>query len=351
MPEREPVLNGNPSSAGWSGIFHFPYRINAQEELRAHEATGRGGRYRVHAPFLLRTQGSPVTDDVPPSLWPDFSWHASVSERLREPTAPLECRYNTPVGLAIWYDGVRVDIWGSNCQEQLIPFVFSFMRWLRFLSHQPWISDVDRHSPSILKRYFEIDQTGAATSEAYPFIEMVIAEFCFVTDTMWKKAFELAVSGQEVQVYVNFFFEAVNAAATCDYSSAVMDLAMALESCRDYNFSKIHRATDLEGRGPQLDAPFDHTDLLKHLSRDAHAVFSRDFSSEYPAHWPALKNLYVARHHVAHGKGAVFREGREIKRVDRESFGQMLLAAGEALQWMETLRDRRAIYSPPPSRQ
>lgn len=158
--------NRNPSSAGWAGIFHFPYRINAQEGLRAHEATGARFRYRVHMPFLLRRQASPLTDDVPPDLWPDFSWHPSVPEGMRgEPTAPVEFRYNTPLGSAIWYDGVRVDIWGPDAEEQLSPFVFSFMRWLRFLSRQPWISDVDRHYPSILKRCFEIDEDGAATSE------------------------------------------------------------------------------------------------------------------------------------------------------------------------------------------
>jgi hypothetical protein len=329
--------NQNPSTAGWAGIFHFPYRINAQERLHAHEAKGGGFRYRVHAPFLVRTQGLPVTEDVPPALWPDFSWHSSVPEQLRgEPTAPVEFRYNTPVGTAIWYDGLRLDVWGPNSQEQLSPFVFSFMRWLRSLSRQPWISDVDRHSGSILKRIFEIDQNGAAMSEAFPLTEMTAADqFHFVTDAMWRQAFELAASGHEVSVYVNFYFEAVNAAATSDYSRGVMDLAMALESCRDYNFSRIHPARDLEGRGPQLETPFDHTDLLRHLSRDAQGAFGHDFSSEVPKHWPALKNLYVARHHVAHGKGPVFPEGQKIKHVDKDSFRQMLLAADAALEWME----------------
>jgi hypothetical protein len=230
--------NRNPSSAGWSGIFHFPYRINAHEELRAHEARGAGFRYRVHVPFLLRRQGSPLTDDVPVNFWPDFSWHRSVPERMRgrRPTAPVEFRYNTPLGPAIWYDGVRVDIWGADAEQQLSPFVLSFIRWLRFLSCQPWIGDIDRHYQSSLKRRFEIDQDGAAMSQLYPVAEMVSAQFVFVTDTMWKQAFEQAVSGQEVPVYVNLHLEAVNAAATQDYSRAVMNLAMALESCRDQNF-------------------------------------------------------------------------------------------------------------------
>jgi hypothetical protein len=333
---------GNPASTGWSGIFHFPYRVNAQEPLREHEAAGGGFRYRVYAPFLLRQEASPVTDDVPPNLWPSFKWHDSVSQRLRgEPTAPVEMRYNNEVGPAIWYDGLRVDIWGSDAQERISPFALSFMRWLRHLSGQPWISAVDRHSESILKRCFEVDASGAATSEVYPYGQMIGAQFVFVTDVMWQQAFELAASGQEVAIYSDLFFDAANAGATRDYSRAVMNLAMALESCRDQNFSRLHRAKDVEGRGPQLEAPFDHTDLLKHLSKDARFAFDRDFSSEHPEHWPALRNLYVARHHVAHGKGPVFRTDQGLKSVDKESYSGMQSAAGVALNWMETLDSRK----------
>lgn len=328
-----------PVSTGWSGIFHFPYRINAQEKLREHETTGEGFHYRVHAPFLLRGQASPATDDVPTNLWPGFKWHDSVPQNLRdEPTAPVEFRYNNELGPAIWYDGLRVDIWGSDARGRIAPFVLSFMRWLRHVSGQPWISAVDRHSESILKRFFEIDAHGAATSEVYPFGQMVGAQFVFVTDAIWYKAFEVAASGQEVPVYSNLFFDAVNAGATRDYSRAIMNLAMALESCRDQNFSKFHQSKDVESRGPQLEAPFDHTNLLKHLSKDARDAFERDFSSEHPEHWPALQNLYVVRHHVAHGKGPVFSTDKGLKRVDTDSFGPMLLASAAALEWMERLQ-------------
>jgi hypothetical protein len=326
-------------ATGWSGIFHFSYRINAQEELREHETVFGDFRYRVHTPFLLRSQGSPITEDVPCNLWPDFKWHDAVPQNMRsEPVAPMDFRYKSEAGPAIRYDGLRVDIWGPAAEERISPFVLSFMRWLRHLSGQPWISDVDRHYPSILKRVFPIDDKGAAVHEVAPFAEMVKASFQFVTDVMWQKAFELAATGSEVPPHSNLFFDGVNAAATHDYARAIMNLAMALESCRDINFGRLHPVKDIKGRGPQLEAPFDDTNLLNHLSKDAREAFKRDFSTEYPEHWPHIRNLYIARHHVAHGKGAVFPGDTGLKKVDMESYGKMQLAAAQALSWMETLQ-------------
>jgi hypothetical protein len=286
----------------------------------------------------LREQGSPVTEDVPCHLWPDFKWHDAVPKnKRREQAATLDFGYNSKAGPAKRYDGLRVDIWGPAAQERISSFVSSFMRWLRHLSGQPWISDVDRHYPSILKRVFPIDDSGAAVGEVSPFAELVGASFKFVTDAMWQKAFEFAATGSEVPTYSNLFFDAINAAATSDYTRAIMNLAMALESCRDMNFARLHPAKDVEGRGPQLEAPSNDTNLLNHLSKDAREAFKRDFSTEYPAHWPHIRNLYIARHHVAHGKKALFPSNTGLKKVDRESFAKMQLAAGQALSWMETL--------------
>jgi hypothetical protein len=326
-------------ATGWSGIFHFPYRINAKEELGEHETEVGEFRYRVHTPFLLRNQGSPITDEVPSNLWPDFQWHHSVPRTVREePVAPINISYNTEAGPLKWYDGLRVDIWGPAAEQRISSFVLSFMRWLRRLSHQPWISGVDRHYPSILKRVFPIDDRGAAVDGVSPFVEMVVASFHSVTDAMWRQAFERAASGSEVPVYWNLYFDGINASATHDYARGVMNLAMALESCRDTNFARLWPAKDVKGRGPQLEPPFDDTNLLNHLSKDARQAFDRDFSTEHPAHWRHLQNLYIARHHVAHGKGAVFPGDRGLKTVDGESYGKMQLATAQALSWMESLQ-------------
>lgn len=93
-------------AAGSAGIFHFPYRINAQDKLQAHTSRGKGYTYRVQSPFLVRQQSSPLTEDVPPSLWPSFEWHPNAPAAIREPIAPVEFHYNNEKGPAVCYDGL-----------------------------------------------------------------------------------------------------------------------------------------------------------------------------------------------------------------------------------------------------
>jgi hypothetical protein len=228
-------------------------------------------------------------------------------------------------------------MWGPDAQDQISPFVLSFTRWLRRLSGQPWISDVDRHYPSILKRIFPIDVSGAAIEQVCPFAEMVTAQFRFVTDAMWQQAFELAAAGREVPIHSNLFFDAVNARAVADYARAVMNLAMALEACRNVNFSRLHPAKVVEGRGPRLRKPFNDAYFVRHVSKDAQKIFGRDFSIEKSEHWQPLKDLYGARQHVAHGQGPVFSTQQGLKSVDEHSYDAMQAAADVALNWMETL--------------
>lgn len=322
-------------ASGYSGIFHFPFRIYAQEELHGFEGRGSDFRYRVHAPFLVRRTGSPVTDDVPQELWPNFRWHVRVPREMRgEQSVAPDLYYQTPARTnAIWYDGLRFDLWGTDALNRLAPFVLSAMRWLRKVSCQPWISDVDRHYGSTMKRSFPIDDSGAAVHEAPGLVRLRPAVCSCVTNTMWQSAFAGAAQS-EVPTFYNLYFDAVNAAAIDDYSRATMNLAMALESCRDYYFSKIYPADFVEGRGPRLKAPFNLTDLLKHVSATAATVFGRDFSVEHSEDWPHLKNLYFARQHVAHGKGPVFPASAGLTLVDIKSFLKMQKAAWMAFTWM-----------------
>lgn len=322
--------------SGHSGIFHFPFRIHAQEPLCPHDGVGSEFRYRIHAPFLVRPTGSPLTEDVPQELWPDFRWHDLAPEEMRKVSAAPDLHYAKGGQNAILYDGLRVDLWATDAANRLSALVLSAMRWLRNFSGQPWISDVDRHNASTMKRSFPIDDSGAAVHEAIGVTRVRLTTFTFVTDAMWKSAFEHAARF-DIPISGSLYFDAINAAAIDDYDRAIMNLAMALESCRDYCFAKIHPSENVEGRGPRLKTPFNSTNLLKHLSVHSETTFGRNFKKEQPSLWPHLKRLYVARHHVAHGKGPVFPTPSGIKTVDKDSFSEMQASALVALRWMADL--------------
>jgi hypothetical protein len=190
---------------GWSGIFHFPYRVYADGPLPKCEPEHGAIRYRVYPPFLVKKDGTPTTQDVPRDLWPEFKWHSGVSEQLHaaDPVAIPEFFHPIASGFTQRFDGVRVDIIAPQGQNRLSPFIRLFMRWLQYLSGQPWISDVDRHETSTLKRLFAIDGNGAAIGEPGGFAELRPYHFRAVTPQMWREAFDLAVAGRDVPIHAN----------------------------------------------------------------------------------------------------------------------------------------------------
>ncbi|HST30160.1 MAG TPA: hypothetical protein VLK27_04915 [Chthoniobacterales bacterium] len=341
------------STSGHSGIFAFAFRIHAEEKLREHDTAVGEYRYRVYEPFLVRKSGSFLTDEIPMRLWPKFEWNNCIPTKLRgEQGASPELRYTGRSGPCRWYDGLRVDIYGPNAVERVEPFVSSFMRWLRHVSGQPWIGAVDHHHLSEMQRLFAIDSKGAAVEQAGGCARMVVMpRFKLLTDETWRTAFVYATL-YEPPIHSSLFFDALNAAAINDYSRAVMNLAMSLESCRDETFSRLHPTAVSSDEDQQSAAPFEGTDLLKHLSKNAKQAFGRSFEEEEPEHWVHLRKLYVTRHHVAHGRPAMFRESGKWVRVDMKNFEPMELAARSVLHWIDQLVKNSAkppqeLFGPP----
>src|SRR5438105_2962530 len=117
----------NELGSGYSGIFAFPFRVNAKESLSDFVIERATHKYRVHVPFLMRKDGSPVTNDVPARFWSDFRWHPSVSSEKRKFMGPIGLSFGGPM-----YDGVRIDVWGPEAQSHLVPLFRRAMRWLRW---------------------------------------------------------------------------------------------------------------------------------------------------------------------------------------------------------------------------
>ncbi len=338
---------------GYSGIFAFAFRIHAEEELRQHEIAAGEHRYRVFEPFLVREKGIFLMDEIPIHLWPRFRWNDCVPLEMRgEQVPPPEMRYSGPTGPCRWYDGLRVDVWGPDAIECVEPFVSSFMGWLQHISGQPWIGSVDQHHRSEMQRLFAIDADGAATEPVGGQAKMVVMpRFKLVTDEMWRTAFAYA-SLYEPPVYSSLFFAALNAAAIGDYRRAVMNLAMALETCRDVTFGRLHSRAPANEDEPSLAPPFEGTDLLNHVSKNAYDVFGHNFKTEQPEHWANLRKLYITRHHVAHGRPAMFKESGTWVRVDMKIFESMELAARALLQWMcdlvkDSAKQPYELFAPP----
>jgi len=322
-------------SSGWSGIFSFPFRILAATDLPQLDRMHRGRRFRIHKPFLLRPNGAPLTQSVPFRRWPNFQWCYALPPAKRiEPPQGLGVSLNAPV----LYDGLRADCWGKGAENSLDDFVENFLLWLRRLSGQPWLGDVDRFFERSQKHQFAIDDSGAATDTPYSIAKAhVTGDVRLVTVADWRTAFDRTICQESVPAYWNTYYDGLNATARNDYPGAIMAMAMAIESARDMNLSRFVPHKFIPNVGFRLGPPFTHTNLLDHLSCNLRDHNGRDLSVERPDLWEHLKHLYIARHHVAHGKGAVFNENGQLRKVTEESFRPWPASVRVAIEWLESL--------------
>ncbi len=237
------------------------------------------------------------------------------------------------------YDALRIDVWGPDAESELVAFAKRLLAWLRHLSAQPWIGAIDSHTDYTLKHHFGIDRHGDAIESPFAVAHVTTPEAATtsITSAIWTDAFTRACGGAEVPLYWGLFYDAQNSHARDDLRGAVLSMALALEVARDINFQRFTASEFVEGIGLVLKAPFDDTDLLKHLSSRLKKIYGRDLRVERPVIWKRVREIYIARHHVAHGREAVYPTGAGLRKLTPEVYREWPPAVRSALLWIENL--------------
>lgn len=325
---------------GTAAIFGFPFRIYGEPSLPALEARDpiRKWRYRMHPPFRVREKGSPLSPDVPFHHWPEFKWSPKVSKDQRQkPPSGLSVAPFGPGPTA--FDAMRVDMWGPGANTVVFEFARRFVSWVRFLTGQSWVGAYEAEADTSLKYFFDIDSQGRALktpghvgkgTPAFEFMQLL-------TRSLYDEAFKRSVGLEEVRTYWTVFHDALTSRAMGHMSSSILGLALSLEVARDTLFSAFAPTKIKPALGLALLPPFDGTDLLKHLGGILDSFRGRSLEKEEPDLWKQLNRLYVARHHVAHGKTAATLGSGGVVPVSDQHLTDWCRAVRKVLIWMESL--------------
>lgn len=304
---------------GIAAILSFPFRIYAADVLPELAGSHRQTRVRIHPPFRVREKGSPLSPDVPIERWPQFKWSPKTPGHLRM-KPPKELAPAPFPGPA--YDAMRVDVWGSAAERLSSELPKLFLRWLRYLSRQPWIGEFEGQTDPLVKNTFEIDRLGRVTVTPWAYGVVVTPSPYMqpVDASMWRHAFDQALAGTPAPTHWQLFLDSHNERASGKIPETILALALSLEISRDTLFPTL---------------TFQDTDLLKHLSLQLHDRVSRDLSAEHPSVYESISALYVARHHVAHGKPPTIRLPDGRRPVEMDDLLQWTDATFQALIWLE----------------
>jgi hypothetical protein len=155
---------------------------------------------------------------------------------------------------------------------------------------------------------------------------------------IFREAFRHALEGDGPPIYWMIWQDASMYHSMNRTKETVLALALSLEVARHTVFLRFAPTKTKSGLGQVLASPFDKDDdLLKHLSGTLEKIHSRNLERENPKVWSSIKQLYTARHHVAHGRPPVFSTLSGLKNVGDQNLFTWLDDVRTTLQWIESL--------------
>lgn len=320
------------SAPGRSGIFNFPFRIYSKETLLPIEGSSTTHRYRI---TFIEKNPSSERRMVPSDVWPNFQTHPSYSGTIDINAAIIDLSY----GDTECYSQLRLDVWGEEPDEEVAKFCTRFLDLIRLYTNQYWINTYEANfNLYYITSLFPIDESGRCME--YPNSGQRVmgsGNFVRLDNDLLMKIFVKALDGEEIASYWILYFDALNTFIKEQMDQAVMLLVLSLEVARNIEFQRFIPVKKETLSGAIFESPFDDTDLIKNLSFNLKKAIGRSLEDEHPEEWDCIKKLYVARHQVAHGKRAAYREEGQMKLVENPDFLKWAWAARNALAWLMNL--------------
>lgn len=277
---------------------------------------------------------------MPFSQWSAFEWSPRLPEndRLLPPTG---FKVGPGIGAEEAFDALRIDIWGPDPSSYVSKFEPLLLAWIRYLTGQDWVGEYEAHSDSRAKYAFEIDSDGKAIASPRALLTGVGgygSPMRPLDSALFQEAFHRALAGDSPPTYWSVWQDASMYRAMKRTKETVLALALSLEVARDTVFPRFAPTKAKPSLGQVLVSPFDKDDdLLKHLSWMLEKIHGRNLEKEKPEVWSGIKQLYIARHHVAHGRPPVFPTLSHLKNVDDQDLLRWINDVRSALQWIESL--------------
>jgi hypothetical protein len=310
---------------GYAAVYSFPFRIyyvGVLETMR--EELNDGGAVQVYPPFLNRQPGTPLVSPPPRDSCPGFEWAPEVQPS--EHVDPVDMQAQ-PEG---WKasDCLRVDVWGTNADLQVDNFVHYLLLWLRHCSRQSWITDIELIADISHTFHFEIDSTGRALKSPITTGRIQMPASRPIDSDLWSSSIHRVIQEETPPLYWQIFLDAVQFRCKSRIREAVLFLSSSLEMCRDSMF-------------PEVD--FESNDLSKHLNLTLRAVTGTGISDYSPDLYSRIKELYIARGHVAHGKKPVYPSASGMQPVTFDVIESWEKNVIDTLTWLETMAGNERV--------
>lgn len=316
---------------GITGLFTFPFRFYCLEEIEDYEFCNQVLKFKVHRPFVINSNISPLTIDIPFAKWPNFSWAPGVNNKNK--LAPVTGGFTSfPKSVnnedtSYYYDSIRIDLWTSNNIEvEFYDRTKLFLDWLRYLSGQPWINEIETHHSNPLKHRYFIDKNGNCIEPPRLVTFTTRADIALITNNMWRKAIENTVLGKIVQPYWNVYFDAQIKYSQGDYWQAILLSMLSVDISRNIIFGELFSDKEFANE----------TNLVHLFGKFLEKKINRNLEKEDSQLWLRFIDLFFTRHNLAHGKILAKRRKKDVP-ITEDIVIESIHTARHVINWLRSL--------------
>ncbi len=221
-------------------------------------------------------------------------------------------------------DSLRVDIIGDR-EDMAEVISAELMQQLRWKSCQWWIGRASDVSSGHIRNEFKVSREGKQLGVLEPIARgrTVTKDEVAIDVPIWQSAIANIRDGVEVPLYDLLLLDARYFSAANDIRRSVLDSATACELAKNMTFERLN----LTKNG---------TDLLKHLGDVLDGHINRSYERESAANYATIKDLWIARGNIAHGK-IEYRYSGITVRIDTNRASEFVQAAEDCVRWLNKL--------------
>ena len=277
-------------------------------------------------------------------LLPTLATYPKFGEAKVDPTSmdvvvgPIWEDGQEPV--AFPYDSLRIDVLPLPGSEpgsvNPMTVVRRLLGHVRCLTGQWWITRATDVLSGWTRNEVSIDKYGALQGD---FVlrgsgRTAGGEERPVVSAIWAKAVRDTEAGVDPPIADQLLLDADYYLASYDLRRCILDAATACEVQRDQTFRKIwdSKLTSKYRKGRLIG-----NDITAHLSHQLAKHCGRSLAIEQPALFENLKELWLARGNVAHGRSPSFVRNGVREEITDETAKLKIMSAHRCIMWMRSL--------------
>jgi hypothetical protein len=337
----QPKLIGSAAKQGGAYVFLLPFDIYVASGISSSQIVMGETKVRLYPPYR-NSESSDITleqADLGALPYPPGTARPNY-DKVRTKELRLGRKLGDQTNRA---DAIRLDITPNREADFVVPLFDRLVGLIRWWTSQWWIKRDRRYDETALRNWYPINELGERTGGVHSFLSsagFIGIERPLDAD-MWPSIRSQLLRGRTIPLSRDLLFDGIYFNAVGDLRRAVLETAIGCEIALDETLNEMVQQGMEAGVASRI---LGGNDFLKHLRRTGD-VRGRSFENEHKVAYEAIRVMWIARGHVAHGEPPRVPSGSTSRELNSKDMAAIFRGVVEFYQWLAAIIGSRADES------